>query len=166
MSYDTSEIRGDSQVRLKGHQIIGELRQVARSGATRTVDWKVTRSLVSYDYCNHNNNNNKLKGHQIIGELRLYPLQQLLSNQLLKGHQIIGELRLTKRSMSFALHILKGHQIIGELRRTFQFGINLANIERSPDHWWVTTMYCVLCKQKQTIERSPDHWWVTTRNPL
>ena len=36
-----------------------------------------------------------------------------------------------------------------------------AMIERSPDHWWVTT-YSKSCTTVYFIERSPDHWWVTT----
>ena len=57
---------------LKGHQIIGELRPSLSVKIGSTHYWKVTRSLVSYDHwhtvfkCLF-----KLKGHQIIGELRL-----------------------------------------------------------------------------------------------
>ena len=101
-------------------------------------DWKVTRSLVSYDH--------KwvkvvpkisLKGHQIIGELRLIICCQIAhclierspdhwwvttcsfaaeENPLrLKGHQIIGELRPSSMQKD-TFQWLKGHQIIGELR--------------------------------------------------
>ena len=58
------------------------------------VDWKVTRSLVSYDFCKFfKRANTKLKGHQIIGELRLLDNETKAKKYILKGHQIIGELR-------------------------------------------------------------------------
>ena len=123
--------------------------------------WRVTRSLVSYDYIRCVKVPvSELKGHQIIGELRLHDLplydqllhwrvtRSLVSYDLpdlsglnvliLKGHQIIGELRLTKRYLSSWVK-LKGHQIIGELRRDFPLGWTHCQIEGSPDHWWVTT---------------------------
>ena len=37
-----------------------------------------------------------------------------------------------------------------------------SEIERSPDHWWVTTCIPAFKLAEATIERSPDHWWVTT----
>ena len=37
-------------------------------------------------------------------------------------------------------------------------------IERSPDHWWVTTAVLAPPEKPTYIERSPDHWWVTTLN--
>ena len=38
----------------------------------------------------------------------------------------------------------------------------LLKIERSPDHWWVTTFIWKWVCGHLFIERSPDHWWVTT----
>ena len=60
---------------LKGHQIIGELRLLLSYYATSTSNWKVTRSLVSYDFVSILELTIviKLKGHQIIGELRQPP---------------------------------------------------------------------------------------------
>ena len=104
----------------------------------------------------------ELKGHQIIGELRPNAFLQREHSVRLKGHQIIGELRL-------------GAKLLKE------YGV----IERSPDHWWVTTTgtslvsrvrklkghqiigelrhsFAKLFKSFIIIERSPDHWWVTT----
>ena len=60
------------------------------------------------------------------------------------------------------LVLLKGHQIIGELRPAKAAVEQLTNIERSPDHWWVTTLLVRDPCQNVHIERSPDHWWVTT----
>ena len=58
--------------------------------------------------------------------------------------------------------LLKGHQIIGELRPSCSIQEDFACIERSPDHWWVTTNQALLADSDRFIERSPDHWWVTT----
>ena len=85
----------------------------------------------------------------------------------LKGHQIIGELRLQRgEPIGYGIS-LKGHQIIGELRPIHAvFAASLMFIERSPDHWWVTTYRLLSKYYKQYIERSPDHWWVTTTRRL
>lgn len=40
--------------------------------------------------------------------------------------------------------------------------VKCATIERSPDHWWVTTIEKSLTTPIGDIERSQDHWWVTT----
>ena len=103
--------------RLKGHQIIGELRPVWKDALRNYINWRVTRSLVSYDQKPAIPNSLKeLKGHQIIGELRLIGLRLKLILKTLKGHQIIGELRPNcSCSITYSLK-LKGHQIIGELR--------------------------------------------------
>ena len=127
--------------------------------------WRVTRSLVSYDfpYFYHTIRSPQLKGHQIIGELRPVCLFPFLKVLVLKGHQIIGELRLASfvwftwfsnwrvtrslvsydvKSLSKPLPAsLKGHQIIGELRQGTADYFNTKNIEGSPDHWWVTTIF-------------------------
>ena len=85
---------------------------------TLTLYWKVTRSLVSYDIQKQIQSACiQLKGHQIIGELRLYRCLSPLFIGQLKGHQIIGELR------PYPIAIEDSWVII----------------ERSPDHWWVTT---------------------------
>ena len=58
--------------------------------------------------------------------------------------------------------LLKGHQIIGELRhKGSKYLLSCWIIERSPDHWWVTTAIARV-RYNINIERSPDHWWVTT----
>ena len=44
--------------------------------------------------------------------------------------------------------------------------VTLRQIERSPDHWWVTPWPSELLNPLPLIERSPDHWWVTPRNNL
>ena len=79
---------------LKGHQIIGELRQSKHSSRIVTNNWKVTRSLVSYDHLTSDQYDQiyLLKGHQITGELRLRTFL-IKKIRKLKGHQIIGELR-------------------------------------------------------------------------
>ena len=82
--------------------------------------------------------------------------------EILKGHQIIGELRLWVDLAMMILLVLKGHQIIGELRRLVSYQQLARNIERSPDHWWVTTILHQSVLRVYEIERSPDHWWVTT----
>ena len=83
-----------SALLLKGHQIIGELRRNLWSINEVQVNWRVTRSLVSYDYVLQFLSDYKpLKGHQIIGELRLFCLRDCRKSCELKGHQIIGELR-------------------------------------------------------------------------
>ena len=51
---------------------------------------------------------------------------------------------------------LKGHQIIGELRLEYKFTLWGVKIERSPDHWWVTTM---------AIKPAIRYWnWKVTRS--
>ena len=81
---------------LKGHQIIGELRHNTMSDSSDSIDWRVTRSLVSYDIFKMIFDRNiLLKGHQIIGELRLGSMIEQYCSIKLKGHQIIGELRHT-----------------------------------------------------------------------
>ena len=104
------------------------------------MNWKVTRSLVSYDIHQYLRIVwNRLKGHQIIGELRRNWASCSIHAVLLKGHQIIGELRpayltitsyfgdwkVTRSLVSYdgvgkvvvVVVVLKGHQIIGELRQ-------------------------------------------------
>ena len=150
---------------LKGHQIIGELRLNLILSAKLSSNWKVTRSLVSYDSRTSSNNyKGELKGHQIIGELRLHsPLGPKGFNSL-KGHQIIGELRL-KEGLLNRLNPMNWKVT----RSLVSYDSSLSTrpkglqIERSPDHWWVTTP-CLHSPLGPKIERSPDHWWVTTES--
>ena len=102
---------------LKGHQIIGELRPKELSKKTYCSNWKVTRSLVSYDAFK-------------LSDITLQRIERspdhwwvTTSNVTiaflwfrLKGHQIIGELRPRYAFSRAAATRLKGHQIIGELR--------------------------------------------------
>ena len=169
---------------LKGHQIIGELRLFYLL-MIRMVNWRVTRSLVSYDgIVSYKLKLELLKGHQIIGELRLHWFRCGLIISKLKGHQIIGELRLYLGVFFFSGFIegspdhwwvtthnplywadlakLKGHQIIGELR------LHRQRYQRLDLHWRVTRSLVSYDQQqlqtlmKHLIEGSPDHWWVTT----
>ena len=103
--------------RLKGHQIIGELRPLTQSPPEQATfierspdhwwvttwakysfnlaaHWKVTRSLVSYDLRSYNQV--KVKPHwKVTRSLVSYDFfaSVLMSEAKLKGHQIIGELR-------------------------------------------------------------------------
>ena len=83
------------------------------------INWKVTRSLVSYDKILFSLricfNIERSPDHWWV-TTTIWFLAQYQSEQL-KGHQIIGELR---------------------LRQTSKHPYGL--IERSPDHWWVTTV--------------------------
>ena len=95
-------------------------------------DWKVTRSLVSYD--RNNIRQIRHRSHwKVTRSLVSYDLSihVWLKVAILKGHQIIGELRLTQGSYSNVL-LLKGHQIIGELRLTWCLSI------RHQSDWKVT----------------------------
>ena len=80
-------------------------------------NWRVTRSLVSYD--------SGLEGLQDFELIEGSPdhwwvttsgLSLTICTSLLKGHQIIGELRHRELIRIAWLNKLKGHQIIGELR--------------------------------------------------
>ena len=126
---------------LKGHQIIGELRLTTLINNQSHWNWRVTRSLVSYDVA-----------IAIIANPMFYwrVTRSLVSYDL------------SKESINFLASLLKGHQIIGELRLLFVFfWIMYWLIEGSPDHWWVTTIHEHNSFRK-IIEGSPDHWWVTT----
>ena len=111
-------------VTLKGHQIIGELRlNIVFIIVVIDKNWKVTRSLVSYDTLFLPVSTSfSLKGHQIIGELRPIIITSNIFSHKLKGHQIIGELRLSNATLP----------TVG------------TGIERSPDHWWVTTCFHIV----------------------
>ncbi len=105
-------------MRLKGHQIIGELRQMSTHRRYLNQYWKVTRSLVSYDFVlspvemRYN--------WKVTRSLVSYDKFSIFFSKImkLKGHQIIGELRRWSNYYFVRTIILKGHQIIGELRQT------------------------------------------------
>ena len=162
MSYDFLHSSCNFRKILKGHQIIGELRLTNRCNHLCTwierspdhwwvttcktpctyfdCNWKVTRSLVSYDWAT-----NFLASHpnwKVTRSLVSYDngVWAIRHGFILKGHQIIGELRLattiaradnwnwkvTRSLVSYdwttnflaSAPILKGHQIIGELRQS------------------------------------------------
>ena len=125
---------------LKGHQIIGELRPIWRPAFKLSDNWRVTRSLVSYDHCLYNNKKpSKLKGHQIIGELR------------------------PKKPMIYGYSLIEGspdHWWVTTY--LWYYCCCGCGIEGSPDHWWVTTTKSWIYLWYYCIEGSPDHWWVTT----
>ena len=81
-------------IQLKGHQIIGELRRFNSFRKSKHNNWRVTRSLVSYD--------DSLTTLAKVGFIEGSPdhwwvttkrNSLLLFKSRLKGHQIIGELR-------------------------------------------------------------------------
>ena len=126
--------------RLKGHQIIGELRRANLFWASGERYWKVTRSLVSYDFIRLIFNDLYiLKGHQIIGELRRLVWQHPLILHDWKVTRSLVSYDLIKKYLMQLKLQLKGHQIIGELRQVNWAHRISIGIERSPDHWWVTT---------------------------
>ena len=104
------------------------------------IDWRVTRSLVSY----------VLKS-MILSALRInwrvtrslvsYVIF-FISNYLIKIYW-----RVTRSLVSYVLTWLlmlwllrlKGHQIVGELRPNLVADALVAEIEGSPDRWWVTS---------------------------
>ena len=125
--------------------------------------WKVTRSLVSYDLrCGVLNLLRSLKGHQIIGELRP-ELSVSLHWHPIERSPDHWWVTTSPPASSMDFSILKGHQIIGELRRIPYCSHNLGT------YWKVTRSlvsydYTLLQSQPwHLIERSPDHWWVTTK---
>ena len=81
---------------------------------------------------------------------------------ILKGHQIIGELRLFYFSMLELYMDWKVTRSLVSYDAPQNCKQILSQIERSPDHWWVTTKADITTILFERIERSPDHWWVTT----
>ena len=170
---------------MKGHQIIGELRQKGHTlqilhKIERSPDhwWVTTKTMFNSRFpvtierspdhwwvtTGHNGVPFNLSHWKVTRSLVSYDLAQkpAIPSSLLKGHQIIGELRLKPFGLSGEWRQLKGHQIIGELRPIFSKPTLAQKIERSPDHWWVTTVLPAVVYSRPLIERSPDHWWVTT----
>ena len=97
------------------------------TGVWFSLNWKVTRSLVSYDFT-VTIWRPAFKDWKVTRSLVSYDFSCVCSDYIiwLKGHQIIGELRLLLKDCS----------------------LPSALIERSPDHWWVTTTpLCPLCPQ-------------------
>ena len=82
------------------------------------LNWRVTRSLVSYDNSDFIPTPKAvLKGHQIIGELRLWRPAFKLSDITIEGspdHWWVTTKMAIKTTQTTTL---KGHQIIGELRQ-------------------------------------------------
>ena len=121
-------------VSLKGHQIIGELRHKMICFSQIHLDWKVTRSLVSYDLDASNTSCmlsiERSPDHWWV--TTFFPMLNAGSPLKLKGHQIIGELRHASSTQKETFQWLKGHQIIGELRRS---PINLIKVSLD---WKVT----------------------------
>ena len=129
-------------IKLKGHQIFGELRLLHPYRMQDTRYWKVTRSLVSYDepltY--------GLLRPDIERSPDLWWVTTLTVSSLEKHGWIERSPDLwwvtTIRCWSpFCRKQLKGHQIFGELRLQKPAIPNSLNIERSPDLWWVTTIF-------------------------
>ena len=164
MSYDLQTNFVIKHIKLKGHQIIGELRLDKLFQTILPCHWKVTRSLVSYDLSTALSSTLplRLKGHQIIGELR--PLRD--------SHTTFPkDWKVTRSLVSYDIAYLSlylrhcierspDHWWVTTLFKIKKHVINI--IERSPDHWWVTTNFSLVFFKVADIERSPDHWWVTT----
>ena len=119
-------------------------------------DWKVTRSLVSYDLLSFQNIHlqeiERSPDHWWVTTNHRY----LISKQgKLKGHQIIGELRHSCCCVSSSCYKLKGHQIIGELR-LFPF----LYLEDFP-HWKVTRSLVSYDSIVEYLPQSVSNWKVT-----
>ena len=130
---------------LKGHQIIGELRRLREAALQKPANWRVTRSLVSYDLF-------------IVVNVILIPYwrvtRSLVSyDESMKRYEEALDWRVTRSLVSYddgntlevRLLRLKGHQIIGELRQISIPIYIFIFIEGSPDHWWVTTSWRKPC---------------------
>ena len=123
-----------------------------------SIYWRVTRSLVSYDFKEEAINvGTILKGHQIIGELRPNCLPDSL-------HSLYW--RVTRSLVSYdkdAINIfspiigLKGHQIIGELRHDYQ---------NNSDHCfnWRVTRSLVSYDSNNTHNSICVSYWRVTRS--
>ena len=103
---------------LKGHQIVGELRPVYNLCLVEPpLDWRVTRSLVSYDNC-------------LSFDIKEPTIEGSPDRWWVTTSSVCNVMRWFK---------LKGHQIVGELRRYSRYPKASDEIEGSPDRWWVTT---------------------------
>ena len=128
------------------------------------LNWRVTRSLVSYDriftYCCCCCCIEGSPDHWWVTTDRTNLITCLFR---LKGHQIIGELRLSK-ALSQHLNVIEGSPDHWWVTTVPSAGaIPPFLIEGSPDHWWVTTSPWDQIGYAPSIEGSPDHWWVTTQ---
>ena len=107
------------------------------------INWRVTRSLVSYDEISFTGVKDVLlKGHQIIGELR-HPRQPITLRESLKGHQIIGELRQLLTLLIPSYEDWRVTRSLVSYDLSGLEGLQDFEIEGSPDHWWVTTTLIV-----------------------
>ena len=126
-------------------------------------DWRVTRSLVSYD-C-HKAQIKFFLNWRVTRSLVSYDnilLYMLLNPLKIEGSPDHWWVTTYNYLLSGNKLKLKGHQIIGELRLLRACLSFFERIEGSPDHWWVTTSGSSQSTCPQNIEGSPDHWWVTT----
>ena len=102
-----------------------------------------------------------LKGHQIIGELRSSYWNLAITWDRLKGHQIIGELRSSAISSSIGASNWKVTRSLVSYDKDFP-----SSLWRE-ENWKVTRSLVSYDKRAaattnaRDIERSPDHWWVT-----
>ena len=158
---------------------------IAENKALSFCYWKVTRSLVSYDFnlcCN--DRSFTLKGHQIIGELRLFSIFDGVVNTNWKVTRSLVSYDRTVFCNTFSIRIERSpdHWWVTTSNSQAKFCLRYwkvtrslvsydraapttrarEDIERSPDHWWVTTKVVDFFLHLGVIERSPDHWWVTT----
>ena len=129
---------------LKGHQIIGELRLITICSYGSASDWKVTRSLVSYD----------TTAFEAVARATIErsPDHWWVTTETIRTQQL--------------QYKLKGHQIIGELRPLMTHYIHLQELDWKVTRSLVSYDLFVCASINATIiERSPDHWWVTTYFP-
>ena len=157
MSYDLVSWTTPRFFKLKGHQIIGELRRCCCCWFSHDYiegspdHWWVTTVVVDLAmiialiegspdhwwvttvHCCHLNTGFKLKGHQIIGELR---------HILLKDSVINSYWRVTRSLVSY------------DSLKAF-LSTSALSIEGSPDHWWVTT------SARDDSDKAAADWRVT-----
>ena len=131
------------KLQLKGHQIIGELRLLKITSSLKLIDWRVTRSLVSYDKTHLES----LDDVEIEGSpdhwwvttwrriLRKFCTDWRVTRSLVSydsnffcSSSLTKNWRVTRSLVSYDVCLLP--TVIGSV------------IEGSPDHWWVTTIKC------------------------
>ena len=184
MSYDKVNIQTDCRYQLKGHQIIGELRQRHQSKMKLPkIEGSPDHWWVTTPVNPPASKRDLLKGHQIIGELRLLHSSNHLCSfywrvtrslvsydfPLFKPLMLL-HWRVTRSLVSYdgteipfrITWWLKGHQIIGELRRLSRFLTLLTRDWRVTRSLVSYDVYPIASITFEPIEGSPDHWWVTT----
>ena len=168
VSYVKSEISTQSPIKLKGHQIVGELRQYRYRANLKNgiegspdrwwvtslliplicfvINWRVTRSLVSYVFFN----NILLCLIYIEGSPDhwwvtscLFPFFKVLV--LLKGHQIVGELRQYSHNPPLSSWNWRVTRSLVSYVFFNNILLCLIYIEGSPDRWWVTSWITNCC---------------------